>query len=178
MAQKKKKSLYDRLVHGKEEAIRAAARNNTIDEHMATLLECSPSSVKKLRKDYPDFCDLLKIDRRLADNIVEDALFRKAVGHDNEEVVTITRKSGKPGEEFKTIPLTATVGNIRLTQITFSLSKAKEKEIWNVLKQLDSTAKQTAVQRKIKQIARQIRRIDVTTAFSQIMAICKEHLRI
>lgn len=179
MAQKEKKSLYDRIVQGKEEAVKAAARNNATDEELAVLLECSPSSIKKLRKDNHGFCDLLKIDRDIADNIVEAALYNRAVGYNNEEVVTTTRKSGKPGTELNPTPRTFKIGDIQVTEITFTLSRAKEKEIWNILKKLDKCAgKKTAVQLKIEEIARRIKRVNVTTAFSQLMAVCKKHLRI
>ena len=115
----------------------------------------------------------------MADNIVEEALHNRAVGYNNEEVVTTTRKSGKPGTELNQTPRTFNIGDIQITEITFTLSRTKEKEIWDILKKLDKcTGKKTAVQLKMEEIARRIRRVNVTTAFSQLMAVCKKHLRI
>ena len=179
MAQENMKSLYDRLVKGKEDAVRAAARKDVSDEELARLLGCNVSLLRKLKKGNLDFCDLLKIDRQLADNIVEESLFHRAVGYDNEEVVTITRKSEKVGSELRNTPTGKIIGDVRLTEISFSVSKAREKEIWEVLRKLDNcTVKRPGFQVNLREVAKRIRRIDVTTAFSQLLAICKEHLRI
>lgn len=173
------KSLYNRLVKGKEDAVRSAARNDVNDEELAHLLGCSLSLLRKLKKGNPDFCDLLKIDRQLADNIVEESLFNRAIGYDNEEVVTITRKSEKVGAELKNVPCSKFIGDVRLTEISFSVSKSREREIWEVLRKLDyCKIEKSGFQLKLREIAGRIRRIDVTTAFSQLLTICKEHLRI
>lgn len=86
-----KEDLYEKYVTGREEAIKAAAKKGATNENLATLLGCGLTTIKKLKKDYPVFTDLLKTGREIADNLVENALFKRATGYDYEEVVTEVR---------------------------------------------------------------------------------------
>lgn len=86
-----KEDLYEKYVIGREEAIKAAAKKGATNENLATLLGCGLTTIKKLKKDYPLFADLLKTGREIADNLVENALFKRATGYDYEEVVTEVR---------------------------------------------------------------------------------------
>lgn len=86
-----KEDLYEKYVTGREDAIKAAAKKGATNENLATLLGCGLTTIKKLKKDYPGFVDLLKAGREIADNLVENALFKRAIGYDYEEIVTEVR---------------------------------------------------------------------------------------
>lgn len=86
-----REDLYDKYVKGREEAIKAAAKKGATNEDLATLLGCGLTTIKKLKKDYPVFAELIKTGREIADNIVENALFKRATGFDYEEIVTEVR---------------------------------------------------------------------------------------
>lgn len=86
-----REDLYDKYVKGREEAIKAAAKKGATNENLATLLGCGLTTIKKLKKEYPAFDELLRTGKEIADNLVENALFKRAVGFDYEEIVTEVR---------------------------------------------------------------------------------------
>lgn len=112
-------SLYDRFVRGKEDAVRTAAMKNASDEELSILLGCSLVTVRKLKNGFPDFRDLLKNNREVADNLVEDALFRRAVGYDKEEIITTTIKVSVVDTPIEITSSTTMVEDLELTEIKF-----------------------------------------------------------
>ena len=83
--------LYDKYVKGREEAVKAAAKNGATNEDLAKLLGCGLTTVKKIKKNYPEFARLVKDGKEVADNLVENALFKRATGYDYEETTTEVR---------------------------------------------------------------------------------------
>lgn len=159
-------SLYDRFVRGKEDAVRTAAMKNASDEELSILLGCSLVTVRKLKKGFPDFRDLLKNNREVADNLVEDALFRRAVGYDKEEIITTTIKVSVVDTPIEITSSTTMVEDLELTEIKFFLSKSKEQEVLNVLRALNGKERYVS------------RRMNFTEAFNKMYAICRKCLRL
>lgn len=159
-------SLYDRFVRGKEDAVRTAAMKNASDEELSILLGCSLVTVRKLKNGFPDFRDLLKNNREVADNLVEDALFRRAVGYDKEEIITTTIKVSVVDTPIEITSSTTMVEDLELTEIKFFLSKSKEQEVLNVLRALNGKERYVS------------RRMNFTEAFNKMYAICRKCLRL
>lgn len=159
-------SLYDRFVRGKEDAVRTAAMKNASDEELSILLGCSLVTVRKLKKGFPDFRDLLKNNREVADNLVEDALFRRAVGYDKEEIITTTIEVSVADTPIEITSSTTMVEDLELTEIKFFLSKSKKREVLNVLRALNGKERYVS------------RRMNFTEAFNKMYAICRKCLRL
>lgn len=88
---RQKEDLFGKWVDGKEEAVKAAAKKGATNLDLANLLGCGLTTVKKLKRDYPAFAELVKVGREIADNLVENALFKRATGYDYEETITEVR---------------------------------------------------------------------------------------
>ena len=166
MLQNEEKNLYDRFVRGREDVVRTAAMRNATDEELSVLLGCGKSVVRKLKKGFPDFRDLLKINRDMADNIVESSLFTRAVGYDREDVITTMVKFDVVNTPIEITTGTTRVEDLELTEIKFILSKSKEVEVLNVLKALNGGEAYIS------------KRVDFTEAFKRMYAICRKCLRL
>lgn len=84
-------SLYDKYVKGKEELIIADCRNGADLKGLAARLGCGLTTVKKIKRECPEFNELIKDSRDEADLKVESALYRRALGYEYEEVSTEVR---------------------------------------------------------------------------------------
>lgn len=86
-----KEDLYEKYAAGFEDAIKAAAKKGATIADFAALLGCGLTTVKKLKREYHAFAECVKVGREISDNIVENALFKRATGYDVEESVTEVR---------------------------------------------------------------------------------------
>lgn len=82
---------YEKYVSGKEETIRAACRTGATNEDLAKLLGCGCTTVKTILREYPQFKELVREGKQVADLAVENALFKRALGYDAEESYTEVR---------------------------------------------------------------------------------------
>jgi transposase len=65
------------------------ARAGLIDEEIAKELKIAVSTLYLWQKKYPEFSEALKEGKKVADDKVEQALFRRAVGYEYVETKTI-----------------------------------------------------------------------------------------
>lgn len=86
-------SLYDKYVKGKEEQIIEDCRNGADSKGIAKRLGCGLTTFKTLKKESPEFAILLKEGNTQADENVQSALYRRAIGYEYEETVTEVRVS-------------------------------------------------------------------------------------
>lgn len=56
------------------------------DHEVAQFFEINPSTLYRWKHDHPDFCDALTRAKVLADDVVEQSLFRRAVGYSYDAV--------------------------------------------------------------------------------------------
>ena len=67
------------------EWVRALARRGLSEKEIAKEIGIARSTLKEWEKEYPDFSDALQEGKSHADSLVENALFRRAVGFETEE---------------------------------------------------------------------------------------------
>ncbi|MCD4839743.1 hypothetical protein LRS37_12875 [Neobacillus sedimentimangrovi] len=106
MEEKKKKgrkNKYFTHVQPRLEEIREWAEKGLTDAEMMKLLGISHDSFYKYKNEYSDFYDALKQGKEYADDIVEQALYKSAIGYYYEEEavtnkgdVVLVKKYSKP----------------------------------------------------------------------------------
>lgn len=74
------------------------AKDGLTDEQIAKRIGISRSTLAEWKKRYPDISDTLKKSKEVADAIVEDSLFRRAVGYRYDEVTYERVKNAETGE--------------------------------------------------------------------------------
>lgn len=79
-------SKYESHVEPKLLLIEAWTRDGMIIEDMAEKLGVAVSSLYEYQKKHPEFAEALKKGREVADVMVENALFKRAMGYRYEEV--------------------------------------------------------------------------------------------
>lgn len=87
-----RKNKYHSHVEPKLLLVEAWARDGTIDEDIAKKLGVAYSTFREYVKKYPALSAALKRGKEVADVEVENALFRRAIGYQYDEV---TRESDK-----------------------------------------------------------------------------------
>lgn len=88
MTGRPKEDIYVKYVQGKEEQLIADCRNGADNAGLAKRLGCGLTTLKKLKREYPEFVALIKDGREEADLKVESALYRRAMGYEVEETTT------------------------------------------------------------------------------------------
>lgn len=66
--------------------IQGWARNGLTDEEIAKNLDIGVSTFHAYKKDHPELVESLKTSKEMADLVVENALYKRAVGYEYEEV--------------------------------------------------------------------------------------------
>ena len=99
---KSQESLYDRYIKGNEEVIKADCRNGADNKGICKRLGIAPTTLKRIRKEYPEVNDLLKEGKDEADFKVESSLYRRAIGYEVEETTTEV-KVGEIGSAQATV---------------------------------------------------------------------------
>lgn len=69
------------------------ARSGLIDKEIARELGCSRSTLNAWKKGFPEFKDALIIGKEHVDNLVEDALLKRALGFEYVETKTTTERA-------------------------------------------------------------------------------------
>lgn len=84
-------SLYDKYVSGKEQLVEEACEKGADLKGLANLLGCGLTTLKRIKKNHPEFADLIKVSGEVADEAVISALYKRALGYEAEETVTEVR---------------------------------------------------------------------------------------
>ncbi len=96
-----KRGKYQEWIEGEGlTKIAAWSRNGLTQEDIAHNIGCSLSTFKEWIKKYPALSATMKITREVADIRVENALYKRAVGYEYEEVV---KEEGPKGVTVRTI---------------------------------------------------------------------------
>ena len=74
------------------------AKDGLTDEQISRRIGISRSTLAEWKKRYPDISDTLKKSKEVADAIVEDSLFKRAVGYRYDEVTYERVKNAATGE--------------------------------------------------------------------------------
>ena len=75
------------------------AREGLIEREMAAKLGVSVETFEQYKKRYPVFLESLKAGKEIVDREVEQALYKRALGFEYEEVKTTTTTDPETGEE-------------------------------------------------------------------------------
>ena len=84
-----RKSKYHTHVEPRLKEIEAWARNGLTDEQIAKNLGVAYSTFRKYKDEYPAFSSALKKGKEVVDIEVENALLKRALGYEYEEVKTL-----------------------------------------------------------------------------------------
>jgi transposase-like protein len=87
------KCQYDPTYHPK--IVKWMCRGGSTDEEIAEELGISVRQLYRWYKDYPELCQA-KYDKIIADMMVEDSLYKRALGYEAEETEVIVTKDGRP----------------------------------------------------------------------------------
>lgn len=103
------------------------ARDGLINEEIANRIGIHPSTLYEWQSKYPEIADSLKRGKEVIDRQVENALLKKALGYEYEEVKTYIEKDGAGNEKKK---IEKTIKHIApdATAIIFWLSNRKSNE--------------------------------------------------
>ncbi|TWT04615.1 helix-turn-helix domain-containing protein [Planomicrobium sp. CPCC 101079] len=77
------------------------ARDGLTDEQIAHNIGISRSTLNEWKKKYPDISDTLKKGKEVVDRQVENALLKRALGYDYEEVTYISVEVGREAYDEK-----------------------------------------------------------------------------
>lgn len=88
-----KEDLYEKYVAGKEDALIEHCENGADLRGLAEFLGCGLTTVKTIKKEYPKFQELVSEANKVADEMVESCLYKRAIGYDAEETITEERVS-------------------------------------------------------------------------------------
>lgn len=91
MRPKDKENLYEKYVAGKEGKIEERCRDGADNNALAALLGIGVTTLKKIFTQFPEFHDRVNEAKRDADENVESALYKRAIGYDWEEKVSEVR---------------------------------------------------------------------------------------
>jgi len=91
-------NLYDKWIRGREEAISAACRNGATVNDLVKIIGCGKTAFHRIKNNYVEFSELLKISRDEADLIIENALFKRARGFEYDESTEEVRQGGANGD--------------------------------------------------------------------------------
>lgn len=88
-----KEDLYEKYVKGKETELVEFCTNGADLKSIAAFLGCGLTTVKTLKREYPEVKRLIEEGCQVADEAVESALYRRAIGYDAEDTVTEVKVS-------------------------------------------------------------------------------------
>lgn len=97
-----RKSKYDTHVKPKLHLITQWCKNGSTDEQIYKKLRISKDSFYDYKKKHPEFTDALKIGKDDADDLVESALFKRALGYEYEETEESETYNPDTGQTVKT----------------------------------------------------------------------------
>jgi hypothetical protein len=97
-----RKSKYETHVKPKLHLITQWCKNGSTDEQIYKKLRISKDSFYDYKKKHPEFTDALKIGKDDADDLVESALFKRALGYEYEETEESETYNPETGQTVKT----------------------------------------------------------------------------
>jgi transposase-like protein len=125
------KSKYEEYVLPKLFLVESWARDGVIDADIARKLGISKDTFYKYKTQYVAFADALKKGKEVIDFEVENALLKRALGYEYEEVKTYIQKDDK-GKETKRVEKTIKHFPADTTAQIFWLKNRKRKE-WTTM---------------------------------------------
>ncbi len=87
-------SKYETQWKDKLPVIQGWARDGLVDEQIAKNLGIHPSTLYEWKKRYPEFAEALKKGKEVVDREVENALLKRALGYEFEEIKTELEDTG------------------------------------------------------------------------------------
>lgn len=90
-----RKSKYETNVKPELFKIKMWARNGLSDEQIAKNLNISLSTYYEYKNKFPEFSEALRDGKEISDYEVENALYKKATGHQIKETVITKNAEGK-----------------------------------------------------------------------------------
>lgn len=85
--------LYQKYVAGREEEVEHYCEEGADLKGLAKLLGCGLTTLKRIKKEYPEFAELIKVSSEVADDEIISALYKRAKGYEVEETVTEVKVS-------------------------------------------------------------------------------------
>lgn len=95
-----RKSEYDKRIT--PQLVKWMARSGLTEVEIAAELGVNPSTLTRWKQRYPELVEALKESRDFVDSLVEDALLKRALGYEYEEVKMIASQDGKTRRVEKT----------------------------------------------------------------------------
>lgn len=128
---------YDTHVKPKLLLVQAWARNGLTDEDIAKNLDISVASFHNYKKDHLDFLESLKTSKDEADVIVENSLYKRALGYMYDEVTREQKLDPLTGETSLVVTKVVTKEVVPdTTAQIFWLKNRKPKE-WRDKQEID-----------------------------------------
>ncbi len=91
-----RKPVYEKWIKGAGlTKIKGWARNGLSDEQIANNIGIARTTIYEWKKRFPDFADALAEEKEVADLQVENALYKRALGYEYEEVKIKTDRQGE-----------------------------------------------------------------------------------
>lgn len=95
-----RKSGYDKRIT--PQLVKWMARGGLTEVEIAAELGINPSTLTRWKQRHPELVEALKESRDFVDSLVEDALLKRALGYEYEEVKMIVTQDGKTRRIEKT----------------------------------------------------------------------------
>jgi len=118
------------------------ARDGLTDEQIARNMGISPSTLYEWKKKYPEISEVLKKGKEVVDRQVENALLKRALGYDYEEVKTLIEDVD--GKKKKKVEKTVKHIAPDVTAQIFWL-KNRKPEIWRDRRENEMPSAQTSI---------------------------------
>jgi len=77
------------------EQARKLANLGATDREIADFLEVDERTINRWKSDYPEFCQSLKVGKEAADDRVEQALYRRALGYSHDAIKIAVNAQGE-----------------------------------------------------------------------------------
>lgn len=134
-----RKSKYFTHIQPVLEVIAGLSRRGITESEIAKHCGVAVSSFQLYKTQYPELSEALKNARLSADLKVENALFRKAVGYEYEEVTTEyvdNSRNGQNGKQKKVTKVKKLIPGDTTAQIFWLKNRAPE--LWNDRREIDA----------------------------------------
>lgn len=92
-AGRKEVDQYEKYVKGREDEVAEACANGADNRGLAKLLGIGLTTLAVLKKDYPEFRELVKKHGSIADENVISSLYKRAIGYEAEDTITEVKVS-------------------------------------------------------------------------------------
>lgn len=136
-----KGKYHEWLTEDKLLLLQAWARNGFTDEQIATKIDVSTSTLYDWKKKYPEISEALKRGKEVVDTEVENALLKRALGYEYEEMTT-ERVWDAESESHMMAVTKRVIKHVApdVTAAIFWLKNRKPKD-WRDKKEIDMDAK-------------------------------------